>query len=80
MVRLGREVQSWKYYILWKDCCLFRNVYVRDPRHNLDHYMVIGCLHRAPLREHTEYLRRCMQIPIRPLTNPTKEDRVDIVA
>ena len=52
MVWLGREVWSRMDYILGKDRCLFKNVAVQDPRHKLDHYLVLGCLHRTPLREH----------------------------
>ena len=44
----GREVRSRTDYILGTDRCLFRNVAVRDPRHNSDHYMVLGCLPSAP--------------------------------
>ena len=58
MVRLGSELWSWKYYIMGIYCRLFRNVSVRDPRHNPYHYMVLGCLRSAPLREHTYYLER----------------------
>ena len=53
MLRKGREVQSQTDYILGTDNCLFRNVAVRDPRHNSDHYMVLGCLTSAPLRRST---------------------------
>ena len=48
MLRKGREVRSQTDYILGTDRRLFRNVAVRDPRHNLDHYMVLGCLPSAP--------------------------------
>ena len=58
MVQLGRDVGSQTYYILGADCCIFWDVFFRDPRHNLDHYLVLGCLRSAPLREHSEYLRR----------------------
>ena len=44
----GREVQSWTDYILGTDRRIFRNVVVWDPRHNSDHYMVLGCLPSAP--------------------------------
>ena len=50
MVQMGREVRSWTGYILWKDHCLFRIVAIRDPRHNSDHYMVLGCIRSASLR------------------------------
>ena len=51
MLRKGREVQSRTDYILGTDRRLFRNVTVRDPWHNLDHYMVLGFLPSAPLLE-----------------------------
>ena len=40
-------------YIMGMDRRIFWNVYVRDPRHNSDHYMFMGCLCSAPLREHS---------------------------
>ena len=43
-------------YILGMDRRLFRNVFVQDPRHNSDHYMVLGCLPSASLKEHNRYL------------------------
>ena len=64
MVREGKVVRSWTDYILGIDCPLFWNVSVRDPRHNTDHYMVLGCLHSAPEREHTKYLTGCKRIPL----------------
>ena len=56
MIQEDREVRYQMYYILGTDCRLFGNVSVQDPRHNSDHYMVLGCLHSAPLREHARYL------------------------
>ena len=50
MIWAAREVRSRTDYILEMDLRLFWNVAVRDPRHNSDHYMVLGCLHRAPPR------------------------------
>ena len=47
---------------------------VRNPRHNSDHYMVLGFLRSAPLREHSRYLRGRKRIPLRPPTDPTRED------
>ena len=35
--------------------------------------MVLGCLRSASLREHTEYLGRRTQIPLRTPTTPTSE-------
>ena len=49
MRRKGQVVRSRTDYILGTDRRLFRNFSVRDPRHNSDHYMVLGCLPRAPL-------------------------------
>ena len=37
--------------------------------------MVLKCLCSAPLREHTEYLRRRTWLPLRLPTNSTREDR-----
>ena len=56
MLRKGREVRSRTDYILGTDHRLFGNVSVRDPRHNSDHYMVLGCLHSASLTDHKRYL------------------------
>ena len=49
MRRKGQVVRSRTDYILGTDRRLFKNVTVRDPRHNSDHYMVLGCLPSAPL-------------------------------
>ena len=56
MLLKGREVRSRTDYILGKDCRLFGFFSVRYPRHNSDHYMVLGCLHSASLTEHKQYL------------------------
>ena len=53
MLKKGREVQYRKDYILGTDLRLFGNVSIREPRHNSDHYMVLGCLNSASLTEHT---------------------------
>ena len=50
------------------DCRLFWNVSIRDPRHNSDHTMVLGCLHSAPLREQAKYLGGRKHLLIRPPT------------
>ena len=76
MIREGREVRSLTDYIMGKDCRLFRNVSVRDPRHNSDHYIVMGCLHRSSLKEHTRYLGGRKRLPLRPPTEPTREDTI----
>ena len=74
MVPSGREVRSRTYYILGTDHRLFWNVSVRYPRHNSNHYLVLGCLRSAPLRKHSEYLGRRKRLPLRPPTTPTRED------
>ena len=51
MIGAGREVRSPTDYILGTDRCIFWNVSVWDPRNNSDHYMVMGCLRSASLRE-----------------------------
>ena len=50
MVKLGREVRSLTDYIMGIYRRIFRIMNFQDPRHNLDHYMVVGCLQSAPLR------------------------------
>ena len=64
------------YYILGIDPHIFSNVSVQDPRYNSDHYMVLGSLHRTPLRKQTDYLVPCTGIPLRTPTTPTREDRI----
>ena len=76
MVQEWREVRSRTDYILGTDHRLFWNVSVRDPRHNSDHYLVLGCLRGDPLREHYEYLGRRKRLPLRAPTTPTREDRL----
>ena len=56
MRRKGQVVRSRTDYILGTDGRLFRNVTVWDPRHNSDHYMVMGCLPIAPLLEMKRFL------------------------
>ena len=76
MIWEGREVLSRTDYILGTDFRLFGNVSARDPRHNSDHYMVLGCLISASLREHVRYLGGRKRLPLRPPTEPTREDRI----
>ena len=42
----------------------FQNVAVRYPRHNSDHFVVMGCLRGASLREHLRYLGRRTCLPL----------------
>ena len=76
MVREGKVVRSRADYILGTDRSLFRNVSVRDPRHNTDHFMVVGCLRSAPEQEHTQYIMGRRKMPLRPPTEPTREDGI----
>ena len=63
------------YYILGTDRRFFRDVFIRDPRHNLDHYMVLSCLPSASLTEHNIYLGGRKKWPLRPPTKPIWEDK-----
>ena len=76
MLRNGREVRSLTDYILGTDRCLFRNIAVRDPRHNSDHYMVLGCLPSTLLTEHKRYLGGRKRWPVRPPGKPTRTDQL----
>ena len=73
MVQEGEEVRSQTDYTLGTDRDLFRNVAVRDPQHNLDHYLVLGFILGSFLREHTKYLGRSTCPPIRPPATLTWE-------
>ena len=73
---MRRELRSQTDYILGIDCRLFRNVTVQDPYHNSYHYLVLGCLRGAPLREHTEYLGRSKRPPLQTTTTPAREDGI----
>ena len=76
MVREGGVVRSRTDYILGTCRRLFWNVSVWDPRHNTDHYMILGFLCSAPEREHTKYLTGLKRLPLRPPANPTQEDGI----
>ena len=76
MVREGKVVRSRMEYLLGTDRSLFRNVSFRDPQHNTDHFMVVGCLRSAPEREHARYIKGRRKMPLRPPTEPTREDGI----
>ena len=76
MVREGKVVRSRTDYLLGTDRSLFRNVSVRDPRHNTGHFMVVGCLRSAPEREHTRYIMGRRKMLLQPPTEPTREDGI----
>ena len=73
IVRGGKVVRSRTDYILGTDRSIFSHVSVRDPRHNTDHFMVVGCLPSAPEREHARYIRGRRKMPLRPPTEPTRK-------
>ena len=73
MFGMVSEVWSRTDYILYTYRCLFRNMSVRDPRHNLDNYLILGCLRSATLREHENYFWRSTRLPLRTPTTSTKE-------
>ena len=67
MRRYGQEFWSWMDYILITDCRLFQDVEVRDPQHNLDHYIVLGCLRGDPGKELMNYLHKAHRLPLWPI-------------
>ena len=56
MRRDGQEVRSWTDYIVRKYHRQFEDMAVQNPRHNLSHYMVPGCLRGEPTKELMNYL------------------------
>ena len=72
MVRQGRVVRSQTDYILGSDPRIFQNVAFRDPRHNSDHFIVLGCLYVSSLREQSCYLGRRTRLPLRPPGRQTR--------
>ena len=50
MICQERELRSPMVYPLGMYHRLFQNASVQDPRNNLDHFMVLGCLRRAAQR------------------------------
>ena len=61
-----RVVCSRTDYLLGTDRRLYQNMLFWDVHHNLDHYLVLGCLWGAPAREHVRYLGNKSRFP--PLT------------
>ena len=74
MVRGGEAIRSQTDYMLGTDRSLFRNVAVRDPRYNSDHYMVVGLLRGVRTREHIRYIAGRQRIPLTPPKQPMRED------
>ena len=69
-----REVRSRTDYILDTDFRLFSNMSIQEPSHNLDHYLIPGCLRSATMREHENYLFRSTRLPLCTPNTPTKQD------
>ena len=76
MIREGGEVSSRTDYILGMYLRLFVNISVWDPRHKSYHYMVLGCLHSASLKEHARYLGGRKRLSLCPPTELTREDTI----
>ena len=76
MVREGKVIRSRTDYLLGTDRSLFRNVAVQDPRHNSDHYMVVGNLRGGTAREHVQYIKGRRRMPLLPPKEPTREDKL----
>ena len=76
MVQEGKVVRSRTDYIIGTDRSLFRNVSVRNPRHNTNHFMLVGCLRSAPEREHIRYIAGRKKLPLRPPADPTRKDGI----
>ena len=71
-----QEVRSWTKYIICTDSRLFQNAVIKGAWHNTDHYLVLGCLHRARPVAHLRYLGKCTYLPIRPPAPLDKADRM----
>ena len=76
MVREGRVIRSRTDYLLGTDRSLFRNVAVRYPRHNSNHYMVVGHLRSETTWEHARYIKGRRKMPLQPPKEPTREDEL----
>ena len=74
MVREGKSIRSRTDYLLGTDRSLFRNVSIRDPRYNSDHYMAVGLLRGGTTRYHIRYIAGRIRIPLTPPKEPTRED------
>ena len=76
MVREGKVIRSRTDYLLGTDRSLFRNVAVRDPRHNSDHYMVVGQLWGGTARYHVRYIKGRRRLPLLPPKESKREDKL----
>ena len=76
MVREGRVIRSRTDYLLGTDISLFRNMAVRDPIHNSDHYIVVGHLQCETAQEHARYIKGRRKMPLQLPKEPTREDEL----
>ena len=76
MEREGKVVRSRTDFILGIDQSLFWNVSMWYPRHNSNHYMVLGCLRSALKKENSKYLMGRKKLLLKPQTEPTREDGI----
>jgi hypothetical protein len=73
MLRQGRLITSRCDYLLGVDRRTFTNVCLKAPRYDSDHYMVLGTIRSAKLKENRVYLRGRRKFPletptVRPMT------------
>ena len=66
MLRGSRDMKYHTYYLTGTDPYIFQKVYVRDARHNTDHYLVLGCLYGYSATEHYRYLGHQWRFPLQP--------------
>ena len=69
-------LRSWTDYLLGTERSLFRNVSVRNPIHNTNHFMVVGCLRSVLERDHARYIKGRWKMPVKPPTETTREDGI----
>ena len=66
----GREVRSRNDYIMGTYLRLLQNATIWNVWNNTDHYLVLGCLHRAAPTAHSRYLSKRIRLNIKLPTNP----------
>ena len=76
MRRGGKAVRSTTDYILGTDRSLFKNVTVRDPCHNSDHYMVMGVLRGGTETAHKRYITGQRRVLMKVSRRPMREDEL----
>ena len=69
-------MRSQTNYILGTDSCLFQNVEVRDARHNMDHYLVLGRFCGSTPAAQSRCLGNCTHFTIRTLATPDRVDHI----